>query len=66
MLTGEATEPLDGRSQLESSCCPKVWTMKQHVVALSSAESEQNAAVKTASEGLEIQSVARTWEYPAD
>ena len=39
--------------------CLKVWTKKQQVVALSSAESELCAAVKTASEGLGIQSVAR-------
>ena len=32
--------------------CLKVWTKKQHVVALSSAESELYAAVKIASEGL--------------
>ena len=37
----------------------KVWTKKQQVVALSSAESEPFAAVKTASEGLGIQCVAR-------
>ena len=63
MLTGEATEPLDGRSQLEvitrGSRCLKVWTKKQQVVALSSAESELFAAVKTTPEGLGIQSVAR-------
>ena len=39
--------------------CLKVWTKKQQVVALSSAESELYAAVKTASEGLGIQSVAK-------
>ena len=39
--------------------CLKVWTKKLQVVALSSAESELYAAVKTASEGLGIQSVAR-------
>ena len=39
--------------------CLKVWTKKQQVVALSSAESELYAAVKTASEGLGIQSLAR-------
>ena len=32
--------------------CLKVWTKKQQVVSLSSAESELYAAVKTASEGL--------------
>ena len=43
-----------------SGCrCLKVWTEKQQVVAMSSAESEPYAAVKTASEGLGIQSVAR-------
>ena len=39
--------------------CLKVLTKKQQVVALSSAESELQAAVKTASEGLGIQSLAR-------
>ena len=39
--------------------CLKVWTKKQHVVSLSTAESELYAAVKTASEGLEMQSLAR-------
>ena len=38
--------------------CLKVRTKKQQVVSLSSAESELYAAVKTASEGLGIQSVA--------
>ena len=36
--------------------CLKVWTKKQQVVSLSAAESELYAAVKTASEGLGIQS----------
>ena len=36
----------------------KVWTKKQQVVSLSTTESELHVAVKTASEGLEIQSVA--------
>ena len=39
--------------------CLKVWTKKQQVVALFSAESELYAAVKTASEGLGVQSVAK-------
>ena len=39
--------------------CLKVWTKKQQVVALSSPESELYVAVKTASEGLGIQSVAK-------
>ena len=39
--------------------CLKEWTKKQQVVSLSSTESELFAAVKTASEGLGIQSVAR-------
>ena len=39
--------------------CLKVWTKKQQVVALSSVESELYAAVKTASEGLGIHSVAK-------
>ena len=38
--------------------CLRVWTKKQQVVAVSSAESELCAAVKMASEGLGIQSVA--------
>ena len=42
--------------------CLKVWTKKQQVVALSSAEGELYAAVKTASEGLGIQSVAKDLE----
>ena len=47
--------------------CLEVWTKKQQVVSLSSAESELYAAVKTASEGLWIQSITRrTWEYRAD
>ena len=36
----------------------KAWTKKQQVVALSSADSELYAAVKIASEGLGVQSVA--------
>ena len=36
-----------------------MWTKKQQVVALSAAESELYTAVKTASEGRGIQSVAR-------
>ena len=39
--------------------CLKVWTKKQQVVSLSTAESELYAPVKTASEGLGIQSVAK-------
>ena len=39
--------------------CLKVRTKKQQVVSLSSAESELCAAVKTTSEGLGIQSVAK-------
>ena len=42
----------------------KVWTKKQQVVALSCAESEQKAAVKTASEGFGIQLVARDLGIP--
>ena len=37
----------------------KVWTKKQQVVPPSTGESELDAAVKTASEGLEIQSGAK-------
>ena len=43
--------------------CLKARTKKQQVVSLSTAESELYAAVKTPSEGLGIQSVAKTWEY---
>ena len=43
--------------------CSKVWTKKQQVVSLSTAESELYAAVKTASEGLGIQSVAKDLGY---
>ena len=39
--------------------CLEVWTKKQQGVSLSTAESELYAAVKTASEGLGIQSVAK-------
>ena len=39
--------------------CLKVWTKKQQVVSLSSAESELYAAVKTAPEGLGVRSVAK-------
>ena len=42
--------------------CFKVWTKKQQVVSLSYAESELYAAVKTASVGLAIQSVAKDLE----
>ena len=39
--------------------CLKVWTKKQQVMSLSTAESELYAAVKTASEVFWIQSVAK-------
>ena len=39
----------------------KVWTKKQQVVSLSSAESELYAAVKTGSEGLGSRAWHRTW-----
>ena len=39
--------------------CLKTWTKKQQVVSLSSAESELYAAVKAASEGLGVQSLAK-------
>ena len=39
--------------------CLKRWTKKQQVVSLSSAESELYAAVKAASEGLGVQSLAK-------
>ena len=44
---------------MRSGHCLKVWTKKQQVVSLSTAESEPYAASKTASEGLGIQSLAR-------
>ena len=44
---------------MRRSHCLKLWTKKQQVVALSSDESDLFAAVKTASEGLGIQSLAR-------
>ena len=51
MLTGEATEAsrrsVSAGVILRGSRCLKVWTKKQQVVALSSAESELCAAVKT-------------------
>ena len=62
-LTGEATRPPDDLSQLgvimRGGHCLKVWTKKQLVVSLSSAESELYATVNTPSEGLGIQSVAK-------
>ena len=42
--------------------CLKVWTNKQQVVSLPTAESELYATVKTASEGLGIQSLAKDLE----
>ena len=39
--------------------CLKIWTKKQQAVSLSTAESEVYTAVKTASEELGIQSVAK-------
>ena len=46
--------------------CLKVWTKKQQVVSLSSAERELYAAVKTASEGSGFRAWQRTWGYRAD
>ena len=46
-------------SEDEWRTLPWVWTKKQQVVSLSTAEGELYAAVKTASEGLVIQSVAK-------
>ena len=42
--------------------CLNVWTMQQQVVSLSTAERELYAAVKTASEGLGILSLAKDLE----
>ena len=45
---------------MRSGHCVKVWTQKQQVVSLSTAESELHAAVKKAtSEGLRSQCVAQ-------
>ena len=44
---------------LRGGHCLKERTKKPHVVSLSSAESELYAVVKTASEGLGIQSITR-------
>ena len=44
--------------------CLNVWTKKQQVVSLSSAESDLYAAVKTASEEPGIQSVAKDLGTP--
>ena len=44
---------------MRSGHCLKVWTKKQQGVSLSTAESEFFAAVKTASEGLGIQGLAK-------
>ena len=41
--------------------CLKVWTKKQQVVSLSAAESELYADVKTTSEGLGIQNLAKEY-----
>ena len=50
---------VSGRMIMRGGHCLKVWTKKQQVVSLSTAESELYAAVKTASEGLGIHSVAK-------
>ena len=42
--------------------CLKVWTRTQQVVSLSTFENELDAAVKTASEELGIQSLAKDLE----
>ena len=63
---GEATKAsrrsVSGGVIVRSAHCLKVWTKKQRVVSLSTAESELYAAVKTATEGLGIQSVAKDLE----
>ena len=51
--------PVSGGVIMRGGHCLKVWTKKQQVVTLSSAESELYAAVKTASEGLGVKSVAK-------
>ena len=42
--------------------CLKVWTKKQQVVSLSTSDSELFAAVKAASEGLGVRSLAKDLE----
>ena len=62
MVTGEdraTRRSVSAGVILRGNHCLKVWNKNQQVVALSSAESELFAAVKTASEGLGIQSVSR-------
>ena len=44
--------------------CLKVWTKKQQVASLSSAERELYAAVKTTSKGLGIQSITKDIGIP--
>ena len=58
-LTGEATRLPVGVVIMRGGHCLKTWTKKQQVVLLSSAESELYAAVKAASEGLGVQSLAK-------
>ena len=50
---------VSGAVMMRGGHCLNVWTKKQQVVSLSSAESELYAAVKTASEGLGVQSVTK-------
>ena len=61
-LTGEADKATQRSVSagliMRGGHCLNVWTKKQQVVSLSSAESELYPAVKTASEGLGIQSAA--------
>ena len=55
------------RSVMRGGHCLKVWTTtKQRVASLSTAESELYAAVRTASEGLGIQSVAKDLEISCE
>ena len=46
--------------------CLKAWAKKQQVVALSSAESELYAGVKTAAEGLGLTNLARDMGFQSD
>ena len=41
--------------------CLKVWTRMQHVVSLSTADSELYAAINTASKDRESRAWQRTW-----
>ena len=56
----KARKSISAGSLFRGRHCLKTWAKKQQVIALSSAEAELYAAVKTASESLGIQSLERT------